>query len=60
MPASVPGADDELLDPRSTWRDPDAYDQGARRLAQMFVDNFESRFADVDESIRAAGPKPEA
>jgi len=60
VPVSVPGVDDELLDPRSTWRDPDAYDQGARRLAQMFVDNFEARFGDVDESIRAAGPKPDA
>jgi phosphoenolpyruvate carboxykinase (ATP) len=60
VPVSVPGVDDKLLDPRSTWRDPEAYDQGARRLAQMFVDNFESRFADVDESIRAAGPKPDA
>ena len=60
VPVSVPGVDDELLDPRSTWRDSDAYDQGARRLAQMFVDNFEARFGDVDESIRAAGPKPDA
>ena len=60
VPVSVPGVDDKLLDPRSTWRDHDAYDRGARRLAQMFVDNFGSRFPDVDESIRAAGPKPDA
>jgi len=58
VPLSVPGIDDGLLDPRATWTDQDAYDLGARRLAGMFVDNFESRFADVDDSIRAAGPRP--
>ena len=58
VPLAVPGIDDDLLDPRSTWRDPDAYDRAARRLAQLFVDNFETRFADVDEAIRSAGPRP--
>jgi phosphoenolpyruvate carboxykinase (ATP) len=57
VPATVHGVDASLLDPRGTWRDPAAYDEAARRLAQMFVDNFDSRFGDVDESIRAAGPK---
>jgi phosphoenolpyruvate carboxykinase (ATP) len=57
VPVSVPGADAELLDPRSTWSDPEAYDAAARRLAQMFVDNFSSRFSDAAESIRAAGPR---
>jgi phosphoenolpyruvate carboxykinase (ATP) len=56
VPAGVPGVDAGLLDPRSTWSDPDAYDAAARRLAQMFVDNFASRFADADESVRNAGP----
>ncbi len=58
VPIAVPGVDAKLLDPRSTWRDPRAYDRAARELAQMFVDNFASRFGDVDESIRAAGPRP--
>jgi phosphoenolpyruvate carboxykinase (ATP) len=57
VPTSVPGVDSKLLDPRSTWRDPAAYDRKARELAQMFVDNFERRFADVDDAIRAAGPR---
>jgi len=57
VPLAVHGVDASLLDPRGTWRDPAAYDEAARRLAQMFVDNFSSRFGDVDESIRAAGPK---
>jgi phosphoenolpyruvate carboxykinase (ATP) len=57
VPADVPGVDAKLLDPRSTWSDPAAYDTAARRLAQMFVDNFASRFADASESIRSAGPR---
>jgi len=53
----VPGVDDRLLDPRSTWNDPGAYDAAARRLAQMFVDNFEARFPDANELIVEAGPR---
>jgi phosphoenolpyruvate carboxykinase (ATP) len=57
VPVHVPGVDPKLLDPRSTWRDPNLYDRKARDLAAMFVDNFATRFADVGESIRAAGPR---
>jgi len=57
VPVTVPGVDDRLLDPRSTWNDPGAYDAAARRLAQMFVDNFEARFPDANELIVEAGPR---
>ena len=40
-----------LLDPRSTWRDPDAYDAKARELARMFRENFE-KFEGVDAARR--------
>ena len=33
VPVEVPGVDAKLLDPRATWRDPDAYDAKARELA---------------------------
>ena len=55
VPVHVPGVDGALLDPRSTWRDPEAYDRKARELAQMFRDNF-ARF-DADEAVTAAGPR---
>src|SRR4051812_27348827 len=58
VPVAVPGVESKLLDPRSTWADPAVYDVKARELAQMFVDNFASRFGDVDEAIRRAGPRP--
>ena len=56
VPTTVPGVDAKLLDPRSTWRDPEEYDRKARELAQMFADNFAKRFGDVGESVQAAGP----
>jgi phosphoenolpyruvate carboxykinase (ATP) len=56
VPVSVPGVDAKLLDPRATWRDPEAYDRKARELADLFRDNFERRFGEVDEAIRNAGP----
>ncbi|MBV8395167.1 MAG: phosphoenolpyruvate carboxykinase (ATP) [Actinobacteria bacterium] len=55
VPVHVPGVEDDLLDPRSTWRDPAAYDRKARELAAMFRENFE-RFVGVDEQVAAAGP----
>ncbi len=55
VPTAVPAVDPKLLDPRSTWADPGAYDRHARELAGMFRDNF-ARFEDVDESVRAAAP----
>ena len=57
VPVHVPGVTAKLLDPRSTWRDPEVYDRKARELASMFVENFEKRFGDVGESVRAAGPR---
>jgi phosphoenolpyruvate carboxykinase (ATP) len=54
VPVSVPGVDAKLLDPRSTWSDPEAYDAKAKELARMFRDNFE-RFDDPALAA-AAGP----
>ncbi len=56
VPLSVPGVDDRLLDPRSTWRDPSAYDEKARFLAQKFQENF-AKFADPESDIAKAGPR---
>jgi phosphoenolpyruvate carboxykinase (ATP) len=60
VPVAVHGVEPSLLDPRSTWRDPDAYDRKARELARMFADNFASQFPDADEVVRQAGPDPDA
>ena len=41
VPTSVPDVPPEILVPRRTWADPAAYDAQARKLAQMFRENFE-------------------
>jgi phosphoenolpyruvate carboxykinase (ATP) len=56
VPVSVPGVDDGILDPRSTWADKDEYDRTAAKLVDLFVENF-AQFADhVDEGVRQAAP----
>jgi phosphoenolpyruvate carboxykinase (ATP) len=57
VPQHVPGVPPGVLTPRSTWADPSAYDTQARKLAQMFEDNFRA-FADTaSKEVRAAGPR---
>jgi phosphoenolpyruvate carboxykinase (ATP) len=55
VPLTVPGVDPALLDPRSTWPDPAAYDLKARELASMFRKNFE-KFPDAAPEVVSAGP----
>ena len=55
VPTECPGVPREILDPRSTWQDGDSYDLSAKKLAQMFRENFR-KFEDVDPDIVSAGP----
>ena len=56
VPTKVPGVDKSVLDPRETWADKAAYDIQAKRLVQMFIDNF-AQFEDhVDPDVREAAP----
>jgi phosphoenolpyruvate carboxykinase (ATP) len=57
VPVAVEGVDSSLLDPRSTWPDPEAYDAKARELATMFAENFASFADDAGPAIAAAGPR---
>ncbi len=57
VPTTCPGVPDDVLQPRNTWGDPEAYDRQAQELAGMFTSNF-SQFADhVSEEIRNSGPE---
>ena len=40
MPITCAAVDDTILNPRDTWEDPDAYDEAAARLRDMFRENF--------------------
>jgi phosphoenolpyruvate carboxykinase (ATP) len=55
VPVHVPDVDSKLLDPRSTWTDPEAYDRKAADLAGMFRDNFDKFTAD-GSTLAAVGP----
>ena len=56
VPTEVPGVPSDILDPKNTWTDKDSYDLSARKLAQMFVENFK-KFENVSSEIVEAGPK---
>ena len=60
VPVAVPGVDNSILDPRSTWADKEAYDRTAARLVDLFVDNFAEFAEHVDEGVRQSGPKVSA
>jgi phosphoenolpyruvate carboxykinase (ATP) len=56
IPASCPGVPTSVLDPRNTWPDPRAYDEQAKKLARMFVENFTAFAQDVSPAVKDAGP----
>ncbi len=57
VPTSCPDVPPEVLKPRTTWSSAADYDAQAKKLAQMFADNF-AAFADaVTPAVRGAGPR---
>ncbi len=60
VPQSCPGVPADVLDPRRTWSDPEAYDRQALELARKFKENF-VQFADrASDEVKAAAPSGEA
>ncbi len=57
VPRQCPGVPDQVLTPRETWPDKDAYDRKARELAGLFVENFKKYESGASEAIRNAAPK---
>jgi len=57
MPKECPNVPSEILNPRNTWADKNAYDEKAVSLAKQFVKNFEKYASGVSEEILAAAPK---
>lgn len=57
MPGSCPDVPQEILNPRNTWTDKDAYDAKAAHLAELFVKNFQQYKDGVSEEVLAAAPK---
>jgi phosphoenolpyruvate carboxykinase (ATP) len=57
VPTSVPDVPDDLLIPRSTWSDPDAFDRQAQSLARMFIENFDGYADGVEDKVVKSGPQ---
>ena len=57
VPGAVPGVPSEILDPRNTWADKEAYDRTANSLAEKFVTNFQKYAEFANEEILAGAPK---
>lgn len=57
IPRAIQGVPSEVLNPRNTWSDKDAYDAQAQRLVGMFKENFKQFEENVSNEIKAAGPR---
>lgn len=56
VPKSCPNVPDDILIPRNTWEDKDAYDETIAKLVALFEDNFAQYEDMVHPDIVAAGP----
>jgi phosphoenolpyruvate carboxykinase (ATP) len=52
-----PGVPGEILWPRDTWPDKEAYDATTRKLAGLFRKNFQQYESAAGEELRDAGPR---
>jgi phosphoenolpyruvate carboxykinase (ATP) len=57
VPKTCPGIPENVLDPASSWPNPEGYVKRYRSLASRFIDNFK-KFADqASDEVKASGPK---
>lgn len=57
VPLFCPEVPTEILNPRNTWEDKEAYDKQAADLANRFNENFKKFEEGVSSEVRAAAPK---
>ena len=57
IPTELPGVNSEILDPRDTYADPKEWDEKAKKLAEMFIQNFKKfETNETGKKLAAAGP----
>jgi phosphoenolpyruvate carboxykinase (ATP) len=56
VPTEAPNVPSEILDPRNTWSDPQAYEAQAKKLILLFHENFEQFKEGTPERVLDAGP----
>ncbi len=57
QPRSCPGVPTDVLSPRTTWNDDDAYYKAAFKLTNAFRENFKKYENFANEEIRRGGPQ---
>jgi phosphoenolpyruvate carboxykinase (ATP) len=57
VPAECPNVPSEILNPRNTWADKNAYDEKAKYLAGLFTKNFEKYKDGVSHEVLDSAPK---
>lgn len=57
MPVECENVPSEVLNPRNTWKDKEAYDAKANKLADFFQNNFEKFEQKANEEIMSGAPK---
>ncbi|HRK54453.1 MAG TPA: phosphoenolpyruvate carboxykinase (ATP) [Cyclobacteriaceae bacterium] len=57
MPTECAGVPSEILNPRNTWKDKEAYDQKANQLAAAFNKNFEKFAEQANKEILDGAPQ---
>ncbi|MGB9679810.1 MAG: phosphoenolpyruvate carboxykinase (ATP) [Minisyncoccia bacterium] len=55
IPTSCPNVPTEVLNPKNTWSDKNAYDIEAKKLAEKFINNFK-KYTELSEEIIKSGP----
>ena len=56
MPSQCEGVPSEILNPKNTWSNKQAYDETANSLAQKFLTNFESFHEFANDEILSGAP----
>ena len=57
IPCEIRDVPADVLEPRETWSDTSAYDAQAKKLADMFRQNFEKFGSGVPQAVKSAGPR---
>jgi phosphoenolpyruvate carboxykinase (ATP) len=57
VPKTCPDIPENVLDPASSWTNPEAYLKRYRSLASRFIDNFKKFESGATESVKISGPK---